>query len=69
MINKEKMMIKTEPKYKIIYLEGEQICVDWLIYRSYEANRDYSPQITPSRWRALYLNQELYEKIYQRSRS
>lgn len=60
-------MIKNEPKNKIVCLEKEQICVDWLIYRSYEANRLNSPHIEPARWRKLYLNQEIYEKIYQRT--
>lgn len=39
--------------------------LNWLMYRSYEFNRDRSPHVEPSRWRKLYLNQETYEKIYQ----
>jgi len=54
-----------EPRVKQLYFEEEEQTVDWLMYRSYEFNRDRSPEIEPSRWRAIYYNQETYEKIYQ----
>ena len=41
------------------------LCIDWLMYKSYEFQRNNAPQITPERWRRLYFNQEVYEKIYQ----
>lgn len=53
-----------EPRVKQIYIEEEERTIDWLMYRSYEFNRLRSPEIEPSRWRALYLNQETYEKIF-----
>jgi len=60
-------MNSLQPKFKNVVLEGELQCIDWLIYRSYEANRLNSPHVEPTRWRNLYLNQEIYEKIYQRT--
>ena len=46
-------------------MHGAELAVDWLIYRSYAENRERNPNIEPSRWRQLYLNQSLYEEIYQ----
>lgn len=54
-----------EPPVKQIYMHGAELTVDWLIYRSYAENRERNPNIEPSRWRQLYLNQSLYEEIYQ----
>lgn len=54
-----------EPRVKQIYIDEEERTIDWLMYRSYEFNRLRSPDIEPERWRALYLNQETYEKIFQ----
>ncbi len=45
------------------------ISVDWLMYRSYEHNRDRSPDIEPERWRKLYFNAQDYEIIYQAKKS
>lgn len=39
--------------------------INWLMYKSYEFQRDNSPHIEAERWRKLYLYQEEYEKIYQ----
>lgn len=44
------------------YYIGE---IDWLMYRSYEHNRDHSPHIPVDSWRKIYYNAEIYEKIYQ----
>ena len=46
-------------------VDDEELIIDWLMYRSYEYNRDRSPEIEPSRWRAIYFYADLYEKIYQ----
>lgn len=56
--------MSTEPRVKQIYIDKIEHTVDWLMYRSYEFNRLRSPQIEPERWRALYINQETYEKIF-----
>jgi hypothetical protein len=58
-----------EPLVKQIYIDDTEHTVDWLMYRSYEFNRLRSPEIAPERWRALYLNQETYEKIFQGEQS
>lgn len=39
--------------------------LEWLMYKSYAFQRDNAPDIEPNRWRKIYFNQELYEKIYQ----
>lgn len=61
--------MSTEPRVKQIYIDEIEHTVDWLMYRSYEFNRLRSPQIEPERWRALYINQETYEKILQERKS
>lgn len=43
--------------------------VDWLMYRSYEHNRDRSPDIEAERWRKIYINAQDYEIIYQAKKS
>lgn len=43
----------------------ESETINWLMYHSYEFNRDRSPDINPERWRKIYFNAETYEKIYQ----
>lgn len=43
--------------------------VNWLIYSSYEANRDRCPYIAPERWEKIYTNAKTYEKIYQEMKS
>ncbi len=50
---------------KITICEKE---VNWLMYKSYEFQRENSPHIKPERWKEIYLYQELYEKIYQARR-
>jgi hypothetical protein len=50
---------------KALVENDEAIVIDWLMYRSYEFNRDRSPEIEPQRWRKIYFNADLYEKIYQ----
>lgn len=39
--------------------------IDWLMYRSYVFQRERSPDVHPTRWRALYLSQEAFEEQYQ----
>lgn len=51
-----------------VQIEEENICVNWLMYKSYEFQRDNAPSIKAERWRLLYINQEIYEKIYQNIR-
>ena len=38
---------------------------DWSIYRSYVFQRTRYPHIEPTRWKALYLSQEIFEEKYQ----
>lgn len=54
-----------EPSQKYVEVDGVNLVVDWLMYRSYEFNRERSPFIHPDRWRKIYYNAEMYEKIYQ----
>lgn len=56
-----------EPLRKQMQLQGETIVIDWLMYRSYEFNRFRKPEIDPERWRAIYFNADVYEKIYQQN--
>ncbi len=53
---------------KTVKATDEIIAIDWLMYRSYEFNRDRSPDIEPQRWRKLYFNADLYEQIYQETK-
>lgn len=46
-------------------LDNESIEVNWLMYKSYEAQRENSPHIEPKRWKRLYFFQSDYEKVYQ----
>lgn len=39
--------------------------INWLMYRSYEFNRQRSPHIPIESWRKIYYNAETYERIYQ----
>lgn len=48
-----------------IELDGIPETIDWLMYCSYAANREQSPHVSPDKWRALYFNQPIYEKIYR----
>ena len=59
------MAITTEPRVKRLDIEGTAQAIDWLMYRSYEENRLRSPHVEPERWRTIYYNQEVYERIYQ----
>jgi hypothetical protein len=54
-----------EPRTKDLEVDGIQLSIDWLTYRSYEHNRNRSPHISPESWRKIYYNAETYEKIYQ----
>ena len=54
-----------EPCVKRLDIEGHHPVIDWLMYSSYKANRERSPNVEPGRWREIYFNQETYEKIYQ----
>lgn len=47
---------------------GNVVEIDWLMYRSYEFQRDNSPKIEAKEWKRLYYNQEIYEEIYQNER-
>ena len=38
--------------------------VDWLMYRSYEHNRDLSPEIPAEKWNKIYKDAEVYKTIY-----
>ena len=38
--------------------------IDWLSYRSYEANRLRSPEVAYYRWRALYSDAIQFEEIF-----
>lgn len=40
-------------------------CIDWLTYKSYEAQRINSPNIKYQRWGILFANIEILETIYQ----
>ncbi len=59
------MTCNLEPREKEVLIDDAIVAVDWLMYRSYEFNRNRSPHIEPHRWRAIYLYAEKYEKIYQ----
>lgn len=59
------MLNDLEPRHKEVLVDDSLISVDWLMYRSYEFNRKRSPQIEPSRWKAIYIYADKYEKIYQ----
>jgi len=48
--------------------EATQEALDWLIYHSYVFQRERSPHIHPTRWRALYLSQKAFEKRYQQEK-
>ncbi len=39
--------------------------VEWLMYRSYEHNRNLNPERSVESWEKLYLYAKDYEKIYQ----
>jgi hypothetical protein len=42
-----------------------QPIVDWLTYRSYEANRLRSPHIPYYKWRNIYTDAIVFEEIYE----
>ncbi len=52
-----------------IKLEEENLCVNWLAYKSYEFQRDNAPSVSPIRWRKVYIFQQDYEKVYQAFRA
>ena len=49
----------------VVDLEKESLQINWLMYKSYESQRDDSPQVEPKRWKSLYFFQSDYEKVYQ----
>jgi len=53
------------PRFAELDIEDEHLAVDWLMYRSYEAQRKRSPHIEPERWKALYIFAPVYEKIFK----
>lgn len=55
-------------KVKQLDIDGTEETIDWLMYKSYEFNRQRSPHISPERWRKIYYNSETYEKIYLKNR-
>ncbi|KKM91045.1 hypothetical protein LCGC14_1232520 [marine sediment metagenome] len=56
-------------KFEVLfYLDGKNHLINWLMYKSYEYQRDSFPDVESSRWRRLYFNQSIYEKIYQEYR-
>ncbi len=49
-----------------INLERGSVVINWFMYKSYEFQRDHFPNVEASRWKQLYISQEIYEIIYQR---
>lgn len=49
----------------MVDLEDETLEINWLMYKSYEAQREDSPDVEPKRWKRLYFFQGDYEKVYQ----
>ncbi len=41
--------------------------IDFLMYRSYEWNRRFKPDLDPKVFRKYYPDAELYEKIYEKN--
>lgn len=54
-----------EPPFEHMIIDDQEVKIDWLMYCSYEHNRKKSPHIPPQEWKKIYVNQEVYEKIYQ----
>ena len=48
-----------------VQLEKEELEVNWLMYKSYEAQRKNAPNVEVHRWKRIYFHQSDYEKIYQ----
>ncbi len=53
----------------VIHLEKESIEINWLMYKSYEAQRNNAPEVEVHRWRKIYIHQAAYEKVYQENHS
>lgn len=51
-----------------INIERGSVVINWFMYKSYEFQRDHFPNVDASRWKKLYISQEIYEIIYQRVR-
>ncbi len=50
---------------RVIELSDETLTINWLMYKSYEFQRDNAPNVSAERWQSVYLFQEDYEKVYQ----
>ncbi len=48
-----------------IEIGEESLTVNWLMYKSYEAQRDTVPNVAAERWKKIYINQPDYERVYQ----
>lgn len=48
-----------------VELANETLTINWLMYKSYEAQRENAPLVPAERWKSVYLFQEDYEKVYQ----
>lgn len=53
----------------MVDLEYEELEINWLMYKSYEAQRDNAPNVEVERWKKIYINQPDYEKVYQATHS
>ncbi len=53
----------------VVQLEKEALEINWLMYKSYEAQRNNAPNVEVKRWRKLYIHQSKYEKVYQEAHS
>ncbi len=49
----------------MVDLENESLEINWLMYKSYENQRENSPHVAPKRWKRLYFFQGDYERVYQ----
>ena len=50
---------------RVIELADETLTINWLMYKSYEFQRDNAPNVPAERWKNVYLFQKDYEKVYQ----
>lgn len=42
--------------------------IDYLEYRSYEAQRIRSPHVSPERWERIYTNAKIFEEIFTKNK-
>lgn len=69
MNNTEGLTMISNLRVKQVDIDGIHQNIDWLMYRSYEFNRNRAPHIKPESWRKIYYNADVYEKIYDKNRS